>query len=365
MNLFYRLWTDAFNGRNSFHPSRVDWWETPDRDEAWKQATIRDIGEVQFDQEYGLEFLGSSHTLISGKKLRQLSWVNPIFEEFDDRNGNYMRYEEPVLPIYEDKIKKRDGHIYLISVDVSRGQGNDYSAFVVMDVTEFPYKQVAKYRNNAVSPLVFPTHVVAAARHYNDAYVLVEISDIGEQVANIIHYDLEYEGLVKLVPQGKKGEQMVESGGAFRTSLGLKTSVKTKKIGCANFKTMVEQDKLLLVDGETITECTTFVATKNSYEAASDKDHDDLVMCCVNACWLFRQDFFRDITSGDLRKLLVEEQKLQEESLMPMPIIESLEQERFIDKDGTIWSSVPIEEFRIDHFSSNSRQYQDVYLGQF
>ena len=360
LNLFYKIWTDAINKRNNYFPFEVNWWEIPGRDEAWKQMTLKDIGETKFDQEYGNQFLGSSATLISGKKLRTMTWRAPLKKEDFDLQGNYAIYENPVhAQAMTDTGMVLPEHIYLISVDVSRGQGLDYSAFQVIDITEIPYKQVAKFKHHSISPLIFPTYVIQAARLYNNALVLVEISDIGQQVADIIHYDLEYENLVKIQIKGKLGPQMIDSGAPTKTALGIKTSVATKKLGCANLKTLIEEDKLVVCDDDTVMEFFSFVAKKTSFEADTGK-HDDLVMCLVNAAWLFRQDFFREISNGDMRKLLVQEMHLDEDSILP-PILMNNDQEekRMIDKDGTLWATVEPEEFGVDPWSSTTRQWDD------
>lgn len=310
---------------------------------------------------HNCEFLGSSNTLISGKKLRSMAWSKPRKLEDYERAGKYAMYADPVCEIKQNGRMVQAGRTYLISVDCSRGQGLDYHAFQVIDITEIPYKVVASYRNNTLSHLVFPTAVVSAARYWNDAFILVEISDNGQQIADIIHYDLEYDNLVKIQTRGKKGQEIVDSGAPTKTSLGLKTSVLTKKIGCANLKAMIEADKILVEDDDTIMEFFTFISVKNSYEADAGKN-DDMVMCLVNASWLLRQDFFRDMTSGDLRAQLVKEQAFDEELLMPMPILGEEKNERFIDS-GLLWERAEIPEFSLGAGTSTYNDYENVRRG--
>ena len=168
-NMYYKLWNDADNGNNSFTPFRVDWWDVPNRDEAWKQETIDNTSAEQFEQEFGNKFLGNSNTLISGHILETMSYVDPLV------------HKDSGLDIYESP---KEGHKYMVTVDTSHGVNQDFSAFSVMDITNVPYKQVAKYKNNMISPLLYPSVVYNVATAFNHAYVLVEINDIGHQVAN-------------------------------------------------------------------------------------------------------------------------------------------------------------------------------------
>ena len=178
-NLFYKFWNDAENGNNSFYPFKVHWSNVPGRDQDWHEKIVSTIGESAFRQEYEAEFLGSTNTLISTERLQEMSYNAPLFSREN-------------LDVFEEPKKDRT---YTITVDVARGQGNDYSAFSVFDITEIPYKIVAKYRDNMVAPLHFPNIINTIGRRYNYAYILVEINDIGSQVADVLHHDLEYENL--------------------------------------------------------------------------------------------------------------------------------------------------------------------------
>ena len=305
LNKFYRMWKDAVDKRSTYVPVEVHWSMVPGRDEKWKEETIRNTSEEQFRQEFETEFIGSSNTLISAAKLRSLAFSNPIEQE----NG---------LDIYEHP---KEGHAYAIMVDVSRGQGLDYSAFSVIDVTSIPYRQVAKYRDNNVAPLLYPTIIFGVGKKYNDAFVLVEISDIGQQVADILHYELEYDNLVKIQSKPKMGQQ-ISAGHIKKIAFGLKTSVATKRIGCSNLKTMIESDKLIVQDPDTIMELTTFVAHRESF-AAEEGNHDDLAMTLVFFGWFVAQRNFKEAMDNDIRKVLQEEQlNIMDEDMIPFGMMD-------------------------------------------
>ncbi len=227
--------------------------------------------------------------------------------------------------------------MYICTVDCSEGVGGDYSTVNVVDVTETPYKQVAKYRNNKLPLLFFPTIVYSIAKRFNEAYVLIETNNIGQQVVDILHYDLEYENIYKLEHHHIKGQSI--SGGFKRsTSFGIKTTKSVKKIGCANLKTLVESDKLIIRDFDTIAEMNTFVRVRDSYQA-EEGNNDDLVMGLVLFSWLTAQSYFKDSTNIDIRKVLLEEQNLLgEEELTPVGIIDDGRKEEVIIDSGDVWT---------------------------
>ena len=299
MNHFYKMWTDSEEQRNNYIPIEVNWNEVPGRDSKWRAETIQNTSEEQFRQEFECQFLGSTNTLINPVKLRNLSFHDPI-EVWND------------VEIYH---KQEIGREYVISVDTSRGLGLDYSAFIVFDISEVPYKVVAKYRNKEISPLLYPSVVYTIGMRYNEAFVMVELNDIGQQVADILHSDLEYENLLITSVRGRGGQRI---GGGFTKNiqLGVKTSKTVKSIGCSNLKDLIENDKLIVEDYDTIVELSSFISRKNSY-AAEDGTHDDLVMCCVLFAWLVRQEYFKDLTDTDIRtKIYGEKMKmLEDESL--------------------------------------------------
>jgi hypothetical protein len=321
LNHFYKMWVDAIEGRSFYKPIEVHWSMVPGRDEKWKEETIRNTSEEQFRQEFETEFIGSSATLVSGSKLRSLAFNNPLTSE-----DGYDVYEKPV-----------PGHLYIATVDCSEGVEQDYSTINIIDVSQVPYKQVAKYRNNKLPLLFFPTIIFTIASMYNEAYVLIETNNIGQQVVDILHYDLEYENIYKLEHHHIKGQTI--SGGFKRsTSFGIKTTKSVKKIGCANLKTLIESDKLIIKDFDTIAELNTFVRVRDSY-SAEEGNNDDLVMGLVIFSWLTAQSYFKDSTNIDIRKVLLEEQKLlNEENLTPIGIIDDGRQEEVVMDGKDIWS---------------------------
>ena len=323
MNHFYRMWHDAEKRKNEYIPTDVHWSEVPGRDEVWKEQTIKNTSEQQFKVEFECEFLGSVNTLINPTILKNLIYEDPI-----QKNAG--------LDVYE---KARPEHNYLMTVDVARGLGNDYSAFILFDITEFPYKVVAKYRNNEIKPMLFPNIIHDVAKAYNGAWLLIEINDIGDQVANILHFDLEYDNVLMCAMRGRAG-QIVGSGFSGKKSqLGVRMTAAVKKLGCSNLKTLIEEYKLLTLDYEIISELTTFAQRHNSFEA-EEGCNDDLAMCLVIFSWLVAQDYFKEMTNNDVRKRIYEEQKNQiEQDMAPFGfILDGINDEQtFVDNDGDRW----------------------------
>jgi len=305
MNHFYKMWVDATEKRSLYVPIEIHWSEVPGRDAKWKEETIKNTSETQFLQEFECEFIGSVNTLISSAKLRTLVFKKPLRDV-----GHLQIYEEPA------KDKK-----YVISVDTGRGVERDYSAFIVFDVTEIPYKMVAKFRSHEISPMLYPNTIYNVAKNYNDAFAIVEINDVGAQVADILHHDLEYENILITSTKGGKGQQI---GGGFGSTsqLGVRTNKQVKRIGCSNFKDLIEHDKLLVSDYDLIVEMSNFIGKGSSYEA-DDGQNDDLVMCCVLFSWLVRQPYFKDLTDSDIReKLYSDNLSMFESDLLPFGMIE-------------------------------------------
>ena len=291
MNHFHKLWVDAnrpagHKAKNNFVPIEVSWRDVPitpggpKRDDTWAAEQLANTSPEQFEQEYGCSFLGSSNTLVATSKLNVLAPEDCLEENSEG------------LKIFEHPVKDQ---IYFLQADVSRGQGSDYSAFTVIDGTTTPYKVVASYRNNTVSPFSFPVSIKSVAEQYNNAYVLIETNDIGGQVSSILYNDLEYENVLMTKILGRKGQVLSQGfGGSSRTEMGLRTTTQTKKLGCAILKRLVEEDKILLNDERIITELTTFVAKSNTFRA-EDSHNDDLVMTLVFFAWLSRQEYFADL----------------------------------------------------------------------
>jgi hypothetical protein len=320
LNLFYKMWTDAIEKRSTYKTVEVHWSMVPGRDAKWKEETIRNTSEEQFRQEFETEFIGSNATLISGVKLRSLAFHEPIRVE-----DNFYVYEEP-----------KPGHLYIATVDCSEGVNMDYSTINVLDATQAPYRQVARYRNNKLPLLFFPTVIYSIAKRYNEAFVLVETNNIGQQVVDILHYDLEYENIYKTEQHHIKG-QSISSGFKRSTSFGIKTTKSVKKIGCANLKTLVENDKLIINDFDTINEMNTFVRVRDSY-AAEEGSNDDIVMGLVLFSWLTAQSFFKDSTNIDIRKMMLDEQNmLIDETMTPFGFIENGLQEEVEDDGDDRW----------------------------
>jgi len=329
MNMFYKMWVDAENKRNEFVPIEVHWSEVPGRDDAWKEQTIKNTSEQQFLQEFECSFLGSVDTLISPQKIQQIPYHDPI----ESSAG---------LDVYEKPIK---GHQYCMTVDVSRGGSNDYSAFVVLDITQMPYKLVAKFRDNEIKPLIFPDIIYRTAKTYNESQILVEINDIGGQIADALHHDMAYENIIMTQMRGRLG-QIVGSGfGDGQTDLGVRTTKQVKRIGCSNLKQLVEGDKLLLTDFDIIAEMSTFVQKGSSFEAEEGAT-DDLMMCLVFFSWLTDQQYFKELTDEDIRKRLYESQKENiEADMAPFGFIDDgvhygEDIVPFMDDDGDYWKPV-------------------------
>ena len=328
MNMFYKLWTDAENERNSYIPIEVHWSEIPGRDEAWKEETIKNTSASQFNTEFECEFLGSIDTLIAPSKLKTMAYINPI-----QSNAG--------LDLY---VKPQEGHTYVLTADVSRGTSNDYSAFVVFDVSEMPYRIVAKYRDNEIKPLLFPSKIYDIARAYNQAFVLVEVNDIGEQVATTLQFDLEYDNLVMASMRGRAGQIL---GGGFsggRAQLGVRTTKAVKRVGCSNLKQLIEDNKLIIEDLDIISELSTYIVKGQSFEA-DDGCTDDLVACLFIFAWTSDQTYFKELTDMDIRQTMMREQQdALEQDMAPFGfIVTGLEDENIgemVDEYGTRWNPV-------------------------
>ena len=294
LNHFYSLWVNARENRNGYVPIEVTYDKVPGRDQKWRDETLASMNfdVAKFEQEYCVEFMGSSGTLIAGWKLKELVHQTPItFKE------GLSQYWTPIK-----------GHVYVIICDVSRGKGLDYSAFSVIDVTTMPYNQVAVYRSNMITPLDYAEVIHRVGKAYENAAVLVEINDIGEQVSSALHFDFEYDNVLFTENAGRAGKR-ISTGFAKAASIdkGIRTTKQVKATGCAILKLLVEQNQLVINDFHTIEELATFSRKGQSYEAEEGK-HDDMVMPLVLFGWLSDQQYFKDIT--DINTLM----KLREKS---------------------------------------------------
>ena len=330
MNMFYKLWRDAEDRKNSYVPIEVHWTEVPGRDEKWKKETIANTSEQQFRTEFECEFLGSVNTLINPSKLRTMRYRQPSVS-----NAGLDIYE----PVKED-------HRYCVTVDVARGDLNDNSAFVIFDVTHIPYRVVGKYKNNDIKPMMFPGIVEKVARNYNQAEILVEVNDIGGQVADTLHYELEYDNLIMVSQRGRAGQVAGSGFSGKGAQLGVRTTKAIKKLGCSNLKTLVESDKIIIEDFDLISEMSTFILKGTSKYEADDGSNDDLMMCCVLFAWLSNQTYFKELTDQDIRARLYEEQKNAiEQDMAPFGFLNdgvTDQDENFVDPYGQKWETVKI-----------------------
>ena len=322
MNMFYKLWHDAEKGKNEYVTTEVHWSQVPGRDADWKEQTIRNTSEEQFNQEFECEFLGSVNTLITSSKLKMLVYDDPI-----KSNQGLDIFEEP-----------KPEHTYCITVDVARGITKDYSAFCVMDTTTIPYTMVAKYRNNKIKPLLFPNIINDVAKAYNHAYVLIEVNDIGGQVADIMQFDLEYDNLLMCSMRGRAGQVVGQGFSGSKVQLGVKMSTTVKKTGCANMKQLIEDDKLIFQDYDIISELTTFIQKGQAWEA-EEGCNDDLAMCLVIFSWLATTDYFRELHDSDVRaRMYMEQKEAIEADMAPFGFIsDGMEDESFVDPEGQTW----------------------------
>jgi hypothetical protein len=323
MNMFYKLWHDAERQKNSYVPLEVHWSCVPGRDAKWKEETIANTSLRQFTQEFECEFLGSVDTLINPAKLRSLVYEDPI-----KQNGK--------LDIYEDPISD---HQYVMTVDVSRGTNQDYSAFTVIDTTTIPYRLVAKFKDNDIKPIILPNIIHQVAKAYNKCHILIEVNDIGAQVADILQYDLEYDNLLMCSMRGRAGQIVGTGFSGKKASLGVRMTQAVKKVGCSNLKALIEEDKLLVKDYDTISELTTFIQKQNSFQA-EEGCNDDLAMSLVIFAWLAMQPFFKELHDNDVRQRIYEEQREAiEADMSPFGFMDDGlgDTESFVDAEGDRW----------------------------
>jgi hypothetical protein len=321
-NHFWKFWNESEKGTNGFKNMFIHYTEIPGRDEKWAEEQFKLLGEVKYNQEVLCEFLGSTNTLISGKALAMMSSKEII-------------YKKDGLDIYEEP---QENKYYVITTDTARGIGGDYSAFVVIDITEMPFKVVGKFRDNKVSPLLYPDFIARVAKDFNNAYVLIENNDIGQQVVDILHQELEYENIFSTVQE--KNKQYVSPGFGKQTTLGVRTSKAVKRQGCLALKSLVEETKFLVWDADCINELSTFVEKAGSF-SADEGYHDDLAMCMVLFAWLSTQQFFKDLTDVDIREGLYDSQmRYIEKDLTPFGFLDNgLEPEaEVIDGDYWMWA---------------------------
>jgi hypothetical protein len=319
-NHFWKFWNDAENGKNGFVNCFIPYWEIPGRTKEWAAEQKSILGDLKYNQEVLCKFLGSALTLVNADTIGRLSPTYPIYQ----KDGLDV-FEEPIYETETGQLDRfgkeitKPPHSYVIIVDTAKGVGGDHSAFSVIDITESPYKQVAKYRKNDISPLLYPNVIFKVAKEYNMAYILVEINS-SEQVASILHQELEYENIL-FVNRSTQGQAVSGGFGGGKAQLGVVTDRKVKRIGCMNFKTLVEEQRLLIPDADTISEITTFIESRGSY-AADDGYTDDLVMTLVLFGWLTTQPYFKDLNDINMRELIYKSRiKAIEDELTPFGFI--------------------------------------------
>lgn len=327
-NLFYKIWNDAEQKRNSYKPIGFTWRDVPGRDDEWAEEMRKNLGSEQaWEQEFECSFQGSANTLISAKKLAQMIYHPPI-----DVRGGLKIYAHPVRATQE-----HPSHVYVGTVDVSQGQEQDYSVLSIFDVTVSPFRQVAVFRQNNISPQLFAPVVRDVCAYYCSAFVLTEINDVGSVVADMLHAELEYEHVLYVRQHPKKGQIL---GGGFhpKSRLGLRMTAAAKRIGCSGLRAMIERDQLIISDFDTIRELTTFVANGQNWQAESG-NHDDIVMTLVLLGWLTGQQGFESYVGTSMRRMLMNQYE-------PVTLDEPFE--GFFDangagqqivEDGAIWSA--------------------------
>jgi len=309
-NMFYKIYQSAVHNQSEYKHFTINWYDVPGRDEEWKRQTIANTSEAQFEQEYGNSFLGTGNTLINADTLLGMRTSDPLYSQ-----NSFNMYEKP-----------QEGHVYVCTVDVSKGRGLDYSTFSIFDTSVQPFKQVATYRDNMISPMLFPDIIAKYATPYNKALVIIENNAEGSMVATQLHYDIEYDNVFK-------------QGATKAEDIGITMNKKIKRIGCSTLKEITEENRLEIVDSNTITEMMTFVNKGNSYEA--DRGFfDDCVMNCVLFAWFLTTDYFTLLTDKVAKNLLyAEQQKLIEDDLLPAGILgdQTGSEETFVDATGDRW----------------------------
>ena len=326
MNHFYRMWTESIEGHNGFVHVEANWRQVPGRTQQWADEQRRVLGDQKFQQEMECEFMGSSGTLLSASGLKSLAFVKPV------------HLSESGIKIYQEPIAN---HNYMLIADTSRGKGLDYSAYLVIDTTVIPYRVVSTYKDNNISPLVYPSIIKRICEYYNQAYALIEINDNGQQVADSLFEDYDYENILSTVEI--KGKIAITWGYGNKSYRGIRTTKSVKRLGCSIMKNLIESQKVIIQDFELIAELSTFIAKGTSFEA-EEGSHDDLVMCLVLFSWMTNQQFFSELTNTDVKARMHEEQMKQiEEEQLPTFLAGHLDidegQKSFVES-GTLWNIV-------------------------
>ena len=328
MNMFYKMWVDAQNKRNDYAPIEVHWSEVPGRDEAWKEQTIRNTSIEQFQTEFECEFLGSIDTLIAASKIKATPYITPL-----KTNGRLSIFEEPVK-----------GNTYLCTVDVARGTLKDYSAFIVYDVTNLPYRVVATFRDNEIKPMLFPEMIAKVCKQYDNAHILVEVNDIGAQISDGLHFEIEYPNVLMTTQKGRAGQILGAMFSQRGSQLGVRMTKQVKKMGTANIKSIIESDKLIINDFNIIEEMSTYTRKNQSWQA-EEGCNDDYMTCLVILGWVANQRFFKEMTDRNIRaEMYKEQEKLIEQDMAPFGFVDDGitkdEDKPTVDEYGTVWHPV-------------------------
>lgn len=318
MDYFYKIWIDSENGRNSFKRLTVRWDEIPGRDQAWYEEQITSMGTLKFSQEFGVEFLGSSLTLISPSKIAALTYIDPIYSTKDGFN------------FYKEVNRE---HTYVMVVDTGHGVGLDYSAFIVVDTSTTPFEIVCTFRNNSMTPIIYPKYIMEAAVYFGNAYVLVETNDLGQQVVDILQEEMEYEGLIATANRTRSQE--VSPGFATSTKYGVRTTKLVKRLGCATAKSIIESDQIKINDFNLLKEMAKFSYKHGSYEA--EQGNDDLMMCLVLFSWITTQSYFKDITNTNINRRVYQEAGIDDYDIVPFGIISRNDTEEYTKIDNDLW----------------------------
>ncbi len=328
MNQFYKLWVDAEAGQNDYIPIEVHWSEVPGRDNKWKEETIRNTSESQFASEFECEFLGSIDTLISPAKIKATPYKTPL-----KTNGRLSIFEEPIK-----------GHTYLCTVDVARGTLKDFSAFIIFDVTNLPYKVVATFRDNEIKPILFPEMIAKVCTQFNKAHILVEVNDIGAQISDGLHYELEYDNILMTTQKGRAGQILGAMFSQRGSQLGVRMTKQIKKMGTANIKAIIESDKLVINDFNIVGEMSTFTRKNQSWQA-EEGCNDDYMTCLTILGWVANQRYFKEMTDRNIRaEMYKEQEKLIEQDMAPFGFVDNgvdtPEEQPFSDEYGQVWHPV-------------------------
>jgi len=332
-NHFWKFWNDAVNKNNDFVPMFIPYSEIPGRDEAWALEQKRQLGDLKYNQEVLCKFLGSSLTLINSDTIEYMSTCPTVYS----KDGLDL-YEFPVKAVRDEDTEEliSKPHSYVIVADTAKGVGGDYSAFVIIDIASVPYKLVGKFRDNKIAPMLYPSVIYKVARDFNMAYVLIEVNS-SEQVAHIMHNELEYENIIFVNRDTKTGQTVTGGFGGGKTQLGVQTDKRVKRIGCFTFKSLVEEKKLLITDADTISEISTFIQVKDSY-AADEGYHDDLVMPLVLFSWLTTNPYFKELNDVNIREAMYQSRIKQiEEDVVPFGFVFNGTEEEYSVEDGEMW----------------------------